>query len=120
MFVYKSRFLSRGEVWFDDQPDGTRVDWIYHRQRSSPLPNCKWKYFYTPLIDLQKTPAELFSELDDKTAYRIAEAREKDKLRCERLDSRDPKLMDELEEMWNQFAIAQNTCRFDRPWLERF
>jgi len=120
MFVYKSRFLSRGEVWFDEEPDGTPVDWIYHRQRSCPPAKCRWKYFYTPLIDLHKTEGELFSALDEKTAYRITEAREKDKLRCERLDSKDPKHMDRLEEMWNQFAIAQNTERFSRPWLERF
>jgi hypothetical protein len=31
MLVYKSRFLTRGEVWYDEEPDGVRVDWIYHR-----------------------------------------------------------------------------------------
>src|SRR5262245_17084696 len=93
MFVYRSRFLSRGEVWFDEEPVRTRVDWIFHRQRPSPLSECAWKYFYTPLIDLQKTPAELFGVLDEKTANRIAEAKEKDKLRCEHLDPKDPKLM---------------------------
>ncbi len=120
MFVCKSRFLTRGEVWFGDQPDATRVDWIYHRQRPSPLPGHRWKHYYTSLVDLRKSPAALFADLDDKNARQITEAQERDKLRCDRLDPTDSKLIDEVEQMWNQFAVAHNTPKLDRPWLEEF
>src|SRR5512140_892986 len=83
MFVYKSRFLTRGEVWFDESPDSAPVDWIYHRQRSSPLPNHLSKCFYTLVIDLRKSPAELLAEMEGRTAGRIKEAQEKEKLWCE-------------------------------------
>ncbi len=120
MFVYKSRFLTRGETWFDGSPDGARVDWIYHRQRSSPLAGSRWRRFHTLLIDLCRTPGDLFDSLDHKTARRITEAREKDKLRCIHCDSNDPKLLDEVEAMWNQFAAAQKTAPLDRSWFEQF
>jgi len=107
-------------VWFDEQPDGARADWIYHRQRSSPLTNYRWHGFYTLLIDIGKSPLELFAEMDDKTARRITEAQGKDKVRCERCDSKDPKVLDEVGQMWNQFALAQKTPLLDRPWLDQF
>lgn len=118
MFVYQSRFLTRGEVWFDGEPSSARVDWIYHRQRSVPLPRGRWRHFYTVLIDLRKTPAELFAEMESKTAHKITEARETDGLECERCDAEDPNLIAEVEMMWNKFAMADKTPRFERDWVE--
>ncbi len=119
MFVYQSRFMTRGEVWFDAEPDDAPVDWIYYRQRSSPLARGKWKRFHTRLIDLGKTPAELRAEMDAKTARRISAAEEEDRLWCERCDSKDTQLLDEVEEMWNQFAISQHTPVLEREWLDQ-
>jgi len=120
MFIYQSRFLTRGEVWFDGEPSGARVDWIYHRQRSSPLPNHRCRPFLTLLVDLRKPPNLLFAEMDHRTARRITEAQENDKLWCERCDCNAPRLLDEVETMWNQFAVAQGTPRFERAWLDQF
>jgi hypothetical protein len=120
MFVYRSRFLTRGEVWYDEEPGDTRVDWVYHRQRSSPLANCSCKDFYTLLIDLQKSPPALLAQMDERTARRITDAQEKDKLHCERFDSKDSRLIDAVEQMWNEFAIAQKTPLFEREWLDQF
>jgi len=119
MLIYKSRFLTRGEVWFDDEPDGTPVDWIYYRQRSSPVAKGRWKYFYTRLIDLAKSPAELLSEMDEKTARKINEAQERDKMRCERCEPIDSRIMDEVEKMWNEHADARGSARLDRDWLKK-
>ncbi len=121
MFVYRSRFLRRGEVWFDAEPAaGTGVDWIYHRQRSRPLANHRSKPFHTRLIDLRPAPSGLLAAMDPRTVAKITDAQDKDKLRCEPCDTRDPKLMDEIEERWNRFALAQNTPRLERAWLEPF
>lgn len=118
MFIYRSRFLTRGEVWFDDEPDGSQVDWIYHRQRSAPPPHSRWRHFYTVLIDLRKNPPELFAEMESKTARKITEAQEIDRLRCERCDAQDPRLITEVETMWNEFATADKTPRFERDWVD--
>ena len=120
MFIYRSRFLTRGEVWFDDEPDGARVDWIYHRERSSPLPKCRWREFYTRQIDLRKSPADLFAALDRNTARKIIEAKERDQLNWERHDARNTKILDEVERLWNEFAAAQKTARFERDWMDQF
>jgi len=119
MLNYRSRFLTRGEVWFDDEPDGTPVDWIYYRQRSSPVAKSRWKYYYTSLIDLAKSPAELLSEMDEKTVQKIEEAEEKDRTRWERYEARESKRMDDIETLWNQFAAATKSPRLDRDWLDK-
>jgi hypothetical protein len=119
MFIYRSRFLTRGEVWYDEEPDGARVDWILHRQRSSPLAKCRWKEIQTRLIPLQKTPAELLGGMEERTVRKITEAREKDKLRWEHYAPDDARILDQAEAMWNEFAAAQNTPRFERDWLAR-
>jgi hypothetical protein len=119
MLIYRSRFLTRGEVWFDDEPDGTPVDWIYHRQRSSPVAKGRWKYFYTRLIDLAKSPAELLSEMDEKTVQKIEEAEEKDQMRWECCEARESQRMDDVETLWNQFAAATKSPRLDRDWLDK-
>lgn len=119
MFIYKSRFLTRAEVWFDEEPDHARVDWIYHRQRSSPAACGRWKHFYTVLNDLDKSPDQLLAGMDEKTAHKITEAQGRDHLRWERCDARDPKTLDEVERMWNTFAIAQKTPLFERDWINQ-
>src|SRR5882724_9917251 len=119
MFIYRSRFLTRGEVWYDEEPDGARVDWILHRQRSSPLSGPRWKEVYTRLIPLQKTPAELLGGMEERTVRKITEARERDRLRWERHAPDDAGILDQAEAMWNRFAAAQNTPRFEHDWLAR-
>jgi hypothetical protein len=119
MFVYHSRFLTRGEVWYDDEPDSARVDWIYHRQRSSPMAKGRWRPFYTPLIDLRQTPTELLAGMDEKTARKITDAQEKDRLRWGRCNAGDTKTLDQVEWMWNEFATATKSPRFERDWVDR-
>lgn len=120
MFIYRSRFLTRGEVWFDEEPDRTPVDWIYHRQRSTPTPRGSWKYFYTVLVNLDKSADQVLESMDDKTAHKIVEARDADRLRWERCDGRDPQVMDEVERLWNEFALAQKTPLLERDWMDHF
>jgi hypothetical protein len=119
MLIFKSRFLTRGEVWFDDEPNGTPVDWIYYRQRSRTVAKGRWKYYYTRLIDLAKSPAELQSEMDEKTIQKIKEAEEKDRTRWECLEARESKRMDAIETLWNQFSAATKSPRLDRNWLDK-
>jgi hypothetical protein len=118
MIIYKSRFLTRGEVWFDDEPDRVRVDWIHYRQRSQPVPRSRWKVFSTRLIDLEKSPAELLAEMEPAAVRKLREAEEKDRTRWERCHPLEPRLLDTIEEMWNRYAVAQGTPKLDRAWYE--
>jgi hypothetical protein len=108
MISYKSRFLARAEVWFDNEPDDTRsVDWIIYYQRSRPVPGARTRFFYTYAIDLTRNREQLLANLNKDTAYKIRRARERDKIICEPCDPRNPEVMGQFENMFNAFATLK-------------
>jgi lipid II:glycine glycyltransferase (peptidoglycan interpeptide bridge formation enzyme) len=117
MFIYRSRFLTRGEVWFDEEPDDTPVDWIYYRQRPAPIARASWRY--TRLIDLAKSPTQLLAEMDEKTVRKIEDAEKSDHTRWERCEAKDAKIMDAVERMWNESAAVRKSAPLDRAWLDK-
>jgi hypothetical protein len=118
MFVYQSRFLRRGEVWFDNQPTCEPVDWILYRNRSTPVPRARSRPFYNRLIDLSKSAEELLSEMEPKTLAKIKAAGEEDKLTCEWSTVTNARQLDDLEGMWNQSIEARRRWgKLNRDWL---
>src|SRR5689334_7595453 len=102
MDTYKSRYLSRAGVWYEDQPGDLRsVDWIFYRQRSSPLPGGSWSDFHTYAIDLTQSVEQLQKRLNEDTAYKIRRGRDRDKIACEVCDVRDPAVLNQFEEVYN-------------------
>ena len=94
MITYKSRFLTRSEVWFDDEPGDTgSSDWILYNQRTNPVPGADCRYFYTYCIDLTPSREELLARFNKDTAYKIRRARERDKIICECCDPSDPAIL---------------------------
>lgn len=119
MFIHHSRYLTRGEVWFDNPPDPTPVDWIYYRERSAPVAGARWRHCYTRLIDLEQSPAELEAGLEEKTRTKIHAAMEQDQTRCITCDPADPVVLNEVEAMWNRRAeLGISVAPFDRAALE--
>jgi hypothetical protein len=115
MYICKSRYLTRGEVWYDGEPGNTgSVDWIVYHQRSQPVPGTRWEYFHTYAIDLTETAERLQAQLNQDTAYKIRRAREREKIVCEECDSRDAAVLDRFEEMYNQFAVPKGLGRLER------
>jgi hypothetical protein len=118
MFTYQARLLRRGEVWFDNQPTDKRVDWIFYRHRSKPVPGARSRNFYNRLIDLTKTPEALLADMDPKTVVKIQKAADEDKLTCEWRLITDPNELDEIELMWNQSIESKRRWgKLDRNWL---
>ncbi len=120
MITYRSRFLARGEVWFDNEPDGAlrSLDWILYHQRSSPVPGARAREFYTCVIDLALSREELQARLQSETAYKIRRARERDKIVCESRDPRDAAVLDQFEEMYNAFAVLKGLSPLHRERIE--
>ncbi len=115
MYTCKSRYLIRGEVWYDDAPGDTRsLDWIVYYQRSRPVPGATWEYFYTYVIDLSESVERLQAQLNQDTAYKIRRARERDKIVCEQRDARDPAVLAQFEELYNQFALTKGLASLER------
>ena len=106
MFTYQSRFLRRGEVWFDHEPNGKRVDWIFYRHRSKPVPGSRSRDFYNRLIDLSKSPEALLADMDPKTVVKIQKAGDEDNLTCEWRLVADTS---ELEKMLTNSEVARNS-----------
>jgi hypothetical protein len=119
MHIYKSRFLVRGEVWYDHEPDQTPVDWIFYRQRSRPAPGARWKYFYTVLLDLGESAEALLRQMSKSTAYKIRRARDKDGFTCECLDPVSRETLDSFEQTHNRFAAIKGISPLDRPFLDQ-
>jgi hypothetical protein len=118
MFVYQSRYLKRGEVWFDNESNGAAVDWILYRNRSKPVPGAKSRNFYNRLVDLSKPQAELLAEMETRTLGKIKAAAEQDKLSCHWCDLKNGTALDELETMWNQSIEAKRRWgMLNRSWL---
>jgi len=42
MIMFQRRFVSVGEVWFDQEPEGLSVDVVEYRQRSTPIAGASW------------------------------------------------------------------------------
>jgi hypothetical protein len=119
MVIYQSRFLTRGEVWFDNQPTRAPVDWILYHQRSQPLAKGKWRPFYTRVIDLRQTPDELMAQMDGFTAADIRKAQKKDQTFCRRLDHRAARTLEEFANFYDRFAARKGLGPVDRHWLSR-
>jgi hypothetical protein len=119
MYTCKSRFLTRGELWYDDEPGDTRsVDWILFQQRSSPFPGSRWKYFYNYFVDLTQSTGQLTEQLNKDTAYKIRRAHDRDQIICEGCNPSDREVLDRFEEMYNPFAATKGLSRLDRAQME--
>jgi hypothetical protein len=117
MLIYKSRFLVRGEVWYDQEPDPRPVDWILYRQRSRLVPGTRWRYFYTLLIDLNQTPEALLRQMSTSTASKVRRARDKDGILCECLKL-DAAGIEQFIHVYNQFAATKGLDALDRSELD--
>lgn len=115
MITYRSRFLSRAEVWYDDEPGDSRaVDWILYYQRSQPVPGATAKVIHTYVLDLTQSKEQLLRNLNKDTAYKIRRAGARDHVVCECCDSQNPTVLDEFEQMYNAFAALKGLSPLNR------
>ena len=118
MFVYQARFLKRGEVWFENDSNRTRVDWILYRNRSRPVNGARCRDFYNRLINLSKSKDELLADMEPKTVAKIKAAEKDDKIQCEWGMLTQGSQLEEIAQMWNQSVEAQRRWgMLNRAWL---
>ena len=119
MYICRSRFLRRGEVWYDGEPDDSAVDWVVYHQRPRPVPRARWRYFYTLLIDLNQSPEQLLGQMSSSTAYKIRRARDRDGICCQSCDTSKPGVLDEFEQVYNRFAGQKGLPLLDRAEVDQ-
>jgi hypothetical protein len=117
MITYKSRWLTRGEIWFDEEPGKEPLDFIVYHQRSKPLPKSKWREFHTLLVDLRQSPGELLDQMDSRTVYQINRARDKDEIACEACNPKDTGILTDFANFYDRFAKEKGLVFLDRRWL---
>src|SRR5258708_784935 len=119
MIIYRSRFLTRGEVWFDNSPTEEPVDWIVYHQRSRPMSKGNWRPFYTRVMELTQPPDSLLGQMDGFTAADIKKAQKKDQTVCRKIDAKDRAVLNEFADFYDRFAALKHLGPADRHWLER-
>ncbi len=119
MHIHKSRFLVRGEVWYEHEPEPAAVDWILYRQRALPVPGARWRYFHTLVVDLSQDPEALWGQMTPGTAYKVRRARDKDRVLCESAMPVRREALDGFEEIYSQFAAHKGLAPLDRPFLDQ-
>jgi len=119
MIIYHSRFLRRGEVWFDNAATTEAVDWIIFHQRSECAAKGKWRPFYTRVVDLTQERDALLVQMDGFTASDIKKAAKKDQTLCQKIDAKDQRALGEFADFYDRFAAIKHLDSADRPWLER-
>ncbi len=117
--IYKSRFLVRGEVWYDHEPNHTPVDWIFYRQRSRPVPGAPWRYFYTILLDLRQSAEALLGAMSKSAVYKIRRAGARDRVVCDCRGGAVSEALDEFENAFERFAAIKGLEPLDRPLLDQ-
>jgi len=114
MIIYNSRFLTRGETWFDEEPNPAGLDWLLYNQRSRPVSGAKSKYFHSYLVDLSPSPDGLLSAMHKETVHKIRRARDTDKVTCQSCETGDAAALDAFEAMYNRFASVKGLSPMDR------
>src|SRR6476660_3047859 len=114
MIIFQSRFLIRGEVWFDSSPSSERVDWVLYHQRSKPDRKANWRPFFTRVVDLSQTPEELLGQMDGFTAADIRRAEKKDQTNCKKIETANANALHEFADFYDRFAAIKHLGRADR------
>jgi len=115
MIVYKHRFVTVGEVWFDEEPAQAGVDIIEYRQRLTPTKGAQCTPFHTRIVNLQRNPDEILSEFKKGTRYEIRRGESKDRLSFDWLDAPQDSDVSEFCEFYDAFAATKSLAPLNRP-----
>jgi len=108
------------ETWFDDTPEvfeGADL-WVCH-QRTSPISQERWLYFYTVLIDLTPGPEIILDRMSRTTYKEIKRARERDELVISFLDKPTPEDVEAFCSFFDANPRAPGQSPIDRGRIHR-
>ncbi len=118
MIVTRSRWLRTGEVWFDEDPSGERVDVIVFRQRSQPVDGARCTVFHSLEVDLTPDPDAILARMTKDTRYEIRRAADKDKVVAKCWFSNSGEALDRFCEFYDRFAAGKGLGPARRPYLK--
>lgn len=117
MIINNGRYLRRGEVWFDEQPN-QQPDIIVYKQAKNPILGATCSDFYTLLIDLKNDSESIFSGFKKGTKYEIKRAETKDSLSYSYFSiDKSKSVIDRFSDHYDQFAATKNLSLMNRDYL---
>ena len=114
MIVYKRNGVLFGELWFDEEPDGTVSDILHFRQRTSHVKGASCSDFYTILVDLTANEVDLLAGISKDTRYEIRRAGNRDDLLCDFWRENSHSVTDEFCDFYDKFAQQKNLAKTNR------
>ena len=124
MHTFKDKNVSIGEVWFDEELNGSNdVDVIFYRQRPRPLEGVALDYedFSTMILDLSKSEDELWSRVHKNDRYKIRRAdRDQVIYQLSGPAGIDIALIDRFADFYDQFAAWKGLTKLRRNRLKGY
>jgi hypothetical protein len=120
MYIYQSRWLKRGELWFRHQPPTEQVDVVDYYQLPKPLPRTVCRRFYTYVISLENDPEQIFKRFNQTTRRDVRLSREKDHLTCQVSALPSAQEVEIFVNAYALFAAAKGRPPLDAGRLQRF
>jgi hypothetical protein len=103
-------------VYYDEQPLGG--DLVHHYQQPEPMPGARCVPFWTSIIDLTKTPEQLFLRLDRETRRVIRRVDESGDFRHEFTVSPNAEMIAELSTLQRKFNSLKQLDQDQNDLLE--
>jgi hypothetical protein len=120
MLTLEKRFVSVGEIWFDQEPPKLPVDAIQYRQRSTPIAGTRYEEFYTILIDLTKDADALLAAMDRDNMHQIKRAAAKDDLVYECCGAPTCSLISQFCDFYDGFALQKGLEKICRATTQTY
>jgi len=120
MILVKSRFLTTGQVWFDDEPTGEKVDVLLFRQRSSPITSIRCVPFHTIVTDLRRKPEEILSSFSKDTRYEIRRGESKDLFSFSHWQKNEQGVLQDFLRFYGKFAQQKGLPAANERELKAF
>ena len=119
MVTLKRKFITVGELWFDEQPDTTPVDLLLYYHWSQPGREAYSREFYSIEIPLTPAPEQLLGAMKKDTRYEITRAG-KDALTVDFWTEPDEATLDSFCTFFDAFAASRGLSSANRPWLSEY
>lgn len=118
MIRTKGTFARIGEVWFDEIPEVTGVDVLYHRQSSKPRFGSASSRFPSLVNNLMCTENALWNRITKNTRYEIRRAESTDVLELVPPEVPNVHIASTYLRFHNAFAASKARTAISDDWLK--
>lgn len=120
MILHRKNLVTRGEVWFDEDPAAVGVDLVEYYYRSAPLADCRCVDYRTLVIDLTQHEDALFAAVQSDTRRYIRRSMENPDLVYEAWYPADETVAEGLLAAYDELAAQKGLSSVDRDLIAKY